>query len=125
MKIIQGADEARRTILRRGATTDMALGSGGRATTTAAFGEDLTAAENVRRIIHDVRVEGDAAVRRYTETFDGKLAYESLEVPREEIDSALRRLEPELRSALEFAAGRVRLYHEKQLRRCLASYVDD
>ena len=109
VKIIHGAEEARLTILRRG--TD--------------FGEDPRAAEDVRRIIGDVRREGDAAVRRYTERFDGKIAYEGLEVPREEIDAALKRLEPELRSALEFAANRVLTYHAKQLKRCLASYVED
>jgi histidinol dehydrogenase len=103
------ADEARRTILRRGPS----------------IGEDPGAAEDVRRIIADVRSEGDVAVRRYTERFDGPVAYTGLEVPRDEIDAALRRIEPKLRSALEFAAVRVRDYHTKQLKRCLASYVED
>jgi histidinol dehydrogenase len=109
MKIIYGADEARATILRRGSS----------------IGEDPSAAENVRRIIADVRNEGDAAVRGYTERFDGPIAYQGLEVPHEEIGWALRRIEPELRNALEFAAGRVRAYHGRQLKRCLASYVDE
>jgi histidinol dehydrogenase len=108
MRIIY-ANEARRTILHRGPT----------------IGEDAAAAEDVRRIIADVRSEGDVAVRRYTERFDGPVAYTGLEVPRDEIDAALRRIEPELRSALEFAAVRVRDYHTKQLKRCLASYVED
>ena len=125
MKIIQGADEARRTILRRGATTEMALGAAGRATTASAFGEEITAAENVRRIIAEVRAEGDAAVRRYTETFDGPIAYPTLEVPRDEVEAAVSRLDSGLRSALEFAAARVRTYHEKQLRRSLKSYIED
>jgi histidinol dehydrogenase len=106
---IVSASIARETILRRGTS----------------IGEDPSAAENVRRIIAEVRREGDTAVRRYTETFDGKLAYEGLEVPRTEVDAALGRIEPELRSALEFAAGRVRSYHEKQMRRCLSSYVEE
>lgn len=109
MKIIQGAEAARQGILKRGSS----------------IGEDPAAAENVRRIIADVRAEGDAAVRRYTETFDGPIAYEGLEVPREEIEAALARIEPALRDALQFAADRVRTYHEKQLARCLSSYVDD
>ena len=125
MKIIQGADEARRTILRRGATTEMALGAAGRATTASAFGEEITAAENVRRIIAEVRAEGDAAVRRYTETFDGPIAYPTLEVPPDEVKAAVSRLDSGLRSALEFAAARVRTYHEKQLRRSLKSYIED
>ena len=106
---IRTADEARETILRRGSS----------------IGEDPAAAENVRRIIADVRSEGDAAVRRYTERFDGSIAYEGLEVPREDIDAAVGRIEPGLRNALEFAASRVHSYHSKQLRRCLASYIDD
>jgi histidinol dehydrogenase len=109
MRIIYGAEEARRSILRRGST----------------IGEDPAAAEDVRRIIADVRAEGDAAVRRHTERFDGTLAYEGLEVPRVEIEAALGRIESELRGALEFAAARVRGYHEKQLKRCLTSYVGD
>jgi histidinol dehydrogenase len=109
MKIVIGADEARRTILKRGLTTET----------------EASAAEAVRRIIDDVRAEGDAAVRRHTEAFDGAIAYEGLEVPQNELEAALGRIEPELRAALEMAAGRIRAYHEKQLKRCLASYVDD
>jgi histidinol dehydrogenase len=109
MRIIEGAEEARRTILKRGAIS---------------AGESA-AAEAVRRIIHDVITEGDTAVRRHTESFDGPIAYPTLEVPHSEIQAALGRIETELRKALELAAGRIRSYHEKQLRRCLASYVDD
>ena len=109
MRIIEGAEEARRTILKRGAIS---------------AGESA-AAEAVRRIIHDVITEGDTAVRRHTESFDGPIAYQTLEVPRSEIEAARGRIGAELRGALELAAGRIRAYHEKQLRRCLASYVDD
>jgi histidinol dehydrogenase len=109
MRIIEGAEEARRTILKRGQIS---------------AGESA-AAEAVRRIIHDVIIEGDVAVRRHTEAFDGAIAYPALEVPRNEIDAALGRISGELRGALELAAGRIRVYHEKQIRRCLASYVDD
>lgn len=108
MKILTVA-EAHATILRR----------------TSSIGEDPAAAENVRRIIADVRSEGDSAVRRYTERFDGPIAYDTLEVPHSEIDAAFQRIEPELRRAIEFASARVRTYHQKQLKRCLASYVED
>ncbi|MGE3982916.1 MAG: histidinol dehydrogenase, partial [Dehalococcoidia bacterium] len=47
------------------------------------------------------------------------------EIPASEIDAAWHSIEPELREALEFAAGRVRRYHEGQLKRVLASYIDD
>jgi histidinol dehydrogenase len=86
---------------------------------------EASAAEAVRRIIDDVRNEGDRAVRRHTETFDGPIAYDGLEVPPSELQAALARIKPDLRAALEMAAGRIRAYHEKQLKRCLSSYVDE
>ncbi len=109
MRIVIGAEEARQTILKRGLTTEA----------------ETSAAETVRRIIADVRAEGDPAVRRHTEAFDGVIAYEGLEVPKPELQAALKRIAPELRAALEMAAGRIRSYHEKQLKRCLSSYVDE
>jgi histidinol dehydrogenase len=109
VRIVVGADEARRTILKRGPTSET----------------EASASEAVRRIIADVRAEGDAAVRRHTEAFDGTIAYDGLEVPQPELQAALGRITPELRAALEMAARRIRGYHEKQLKRCLASYVDE
>ncbi|HEU0074062.1 MAG TPA: histidinol dehydrogenase [Dehalococcoidia bacterium] len=109
VRIVIGAEEARRTILKRGLITET----------------EASSAEAVRRIIDDVRAEGDAAVRRHTEAFDGAIGYDGLEVPQSELQAALRRIAPELRAALEMAAGRIRGYHEKQLKRCLASYLDD
>ena len=109
MRIVEGAEEARQTILKRGLTTEA----------------EISAAQTVHNIIDDVRAQGDAAVRRHTEAFDGAIAYEGLEVPQSELREALGRIEPELRAALEMAAGRIRSYHEKQLKRCLTSYVDE
>lgn len=109
MRIVEGAKEARKTILKRGVTTET----------------EASAAEAVRRIIDDVRAEGDVAVRRHTEAFDGAITYEGLEVPQDELQAALKRIPADLRAALEMAAGRIRSYHEKQLKRCLTSYVDE
>jgi histidinol dehydrogenase len=125
MRIVEGAQEARRTILRRQSINDLDLGEAGRARAGAAFGEELSAMETVARIIADVRAQGDAAVRRYGETFDGPIGYEGLEIPTAELQAALGRLEPALRAALELAAARIRAYHERQLKRCLTSYVDE
>jgi len=124
MRIVDAA-EARRSVLRRKPSAELSLGEAGRKTTGGVFGEPLGAEESVRRIIAAVRAEGDAAVRRYTEAFDGPIAYEGLEVPDEDVRAALGRIGPELRAALELAAGRIRDYHQRQLRRCLSSYVDE
>lgn len=124
MRIVVGAEEARRTVLRRRPAAEMELGPAGRARTRAVFGADLTPAEAVQRIIADVRDQGDAAVRRYGEAFDG-VPYHRLEVPRAEVEAAAGRVAPELRAAIQLAAARVRRYHEGQLRRVLSSYVED
>ena len=124
MRIVIGAEEARKTILRRQPAGETPLGAAGRARTLAVFGAELSPVEAVNRIIADVRAEGDAAVRRYGEAFDG-VPYARLEVPRDEVEASLSKIEPGLRAAIELAAGRIRRYHEGQLRRVLSSYVED
>jgi histidinol dehydrogenase len=124
VRLIFGAEEARKTVLRRRLTSEVELTPAGLARTTAVMGVEVSAAEAVGRIINDVRHEGDAAVRRYCEAFDG-VPHPNLEVPGAEIDSALSTIPPELREALEFAAGRIRRYHEGQRRRVLDSYLED
>lgn len=80
---------------------------------TEIFGEVLSAEAVVKRIIADVRDNGDDAIRKYTRLYDGREPGD-LEVPREEWEGALSRIDPELRSALELAADRIRGFHEKQ-----------
>lgn len=77
------------------------------------FGEVLTAHEVVKRIIAEVREDGDQAVRKFTQLYDGRNPG-TLEVPRSEWDAALHRIGPELRSSLELAESRIRWFHEKQ-----------
>jgi histidinol dehydrogenase len=66
--------------------------------------------EAVAAILEDVRANGDAAVRRLTERFDG-VVLDDLEVPAHEISSALDRLPKELRDALETAHRRIVAFH--------------
>ncbi|HEY4376948.1 MAG TPA: histidinol dehydrogenase, partial [Acidimicrobiales bacterium] len=65
----------------------------------------------VQAILATVREHGDAAVRRYTEQFDG-VTLTDLRVPAEAIAAALDTLDPELRGALESAAAGIRDFHE-------------
>ena len=124
MRIIHGAAQARSTILRRKPASQTELTAASRERLAEVLGEELTAIESVQRIIDAVHFEGDAALRRFSEAFDG-VSYPGLEVPRDQIESALSSIEPALREALEFAADRVRRYHEDQVRRVLASYTQD
>ena len=79
------------------------------------FGEPLTAAQAVDRILEEVRVDGDEGVRRLTEAIDGA-APDRVEVPRDEWLAAYDAIEPDLRDALEVAASQIGSFHEKQRR---------
>ena len=68
---------------------------------------------DVAAISRDVRENGDAALDRYTLTFDGVLP-ENIEVPHEAILEAAANLDPSLTEAMEKAAANIRHYHSKQ-----------
>jgi histidinol dehydrogenase len=67
-------------------------------------------------ILADVKVRGDAAVIEYTNKFDRLTAsgMADLELNKAELQAALDGLPAEQRQALEAAAHRIRIYHERQ-----------
>ena len=81
--------------------------------------------ERVASILADVQQRGDAAVLEYTRRFDGLEATSvaSLEIGHAELQAALAAITPAQRSALEFAAHRVRDYHQRQLEACGRSWT--
>ncbi|WNQ11028.1 histidinol dehydrogenase [Paenibacillus aurantius] len=76
--------------------------------------------EAVQAIIESVRKEGDAAVHRYSEKFDGVKVPE-LRISEEEIRSAYERVDLEFLEAIREAAVNIRSFHEKQKR---SSWMD-
>ena len=124
LRIVEGAEAARRSVLRRRSLLEPELPAAVRASIRDAFGEELSAAEVVARIIDDVRQEGDAAVTRYSQRFD-RSSYEALEVRREEIDAAFAEVPTDLLAALELAADRVHAYHQAQARHGPRSFLHD
>lgn len=74
---------------------------------------DVTAV--VADIIAAVREKGDAALKEYAARFDGA-QLDELRVTEEEIDAAVRAVEPEFLAVLERAAANIRRFHEKQVR---------
>ena len=73
------------------------------------------ATEHVRPIIAEVRDEGAAAVRRWSERLD-RVAPPSLRVPVERIALAEQELDPQVRAALLVAIERARRVHADQRR---------
>ena len=82
---------------------------------------DLARFAEERAVVQDicarVAAEGDAALREYGLRFDGWApgGSESFEVPSGELESAAKRLAAPDRAALEFAAQRIREFHEAQV----------
>jgi histidinol dehydrogenase len=69
----------------------------------------------VRRIVADVRKQGDRALLRYAEKFDGLTETSSLCVTKEEMAAAWEAINPALRDALSTAAGQIRTFAQQQL----------
>lgn len=69
----------------------------------------------VQSIINDVRTNGDAALKKYTEQFD-RVVVDHLLVSEEEIEAAYHEISDELLAILREAAANIRDYHERQKR---------
>jgi len=98
MRILEGVAQARlvTTLAVRGAT-------------------DLAEVEPaVRRIVNDVRRNGDRAVRRYATRWDGLGKREPLRVPETVLQEAWEQSDANLQSAIEQAASNIRRYAEWQ-----------
>jgi len=98
MRILEGAAQARlvTALAGRGAT-------------------DLAEVEPaVRRIVNDVRRNGDRAVRRYAARWDGLGKGEPLRVPEALLQEAWEQTDPELQEAIKQAASNIRRYAEWQ-----------
>jgi len=81
----------------------------------ACRGNSLTALEpRVRRIINDVRRNGDRAVRRYAQRWDGLGNNQPLQVPASEMTAAWNALSREASKSLREAARNIRRFCEWQ-----------
>ena len=79
------------------------------------FGRDMSAAELVAQIVHDVRFEGDKAVLRYTKLIDKvECSIEDLLVTEAEFAAAEAQADHRVVESLQKAAANVRRYHEEQ-----------
>lgn len=71
--------------------------------------------KTVRGVLKDVQQNGDAALLKYTEMWDG-VKLTDFRVTEEEIREAVQNFDPQLKKDLEEAAQNIRYYHEAQKR---------
>ncbi|MEL4026070.1 histidinol dehydrogenase [Lysinibacillus endophyticus] len=71
--------------------------------------------KTVRNVLQDVRENGDEALRKYSEMWDG-IKLDNFRVTQEEIEEAVANFDEQLKQDLEEAAANIRYYHEAQKR---------
>ncbi len=71
--------------------------------------------KTVRNVLQDVRENGDEALRKYSEMWDG-IKLDDFRVSQEEIEEAVANFDEQLKQDLEEAAANIRYYHEAQKR---------
>lgn len=87
------------------------------------FGEDLTAAQVVERIVNDVRSNGNAAVLKYAKLIDGTdITADELLVSESEYLEAYEAADEEIVASLKRAAANVRQYHQEQMPKSWMTY---
>ena len=75
---------------------------------------DMEIERRVYDIIADVRTNGDAALKAYSEKFDG-VSIEDFKVPQEGIDAAYESLSDELKAALLKAKANITEFHSREI----------
>ena len=123
IRIIQGAQAGRASILARKPLDEYEASPDLLAAIEALFGEALSPDQVVERILADVKAQGDRAVLDYSRRID-KSNRDALRVPPNEIDAAWERTRPELRAALQLAADRIRAFYEHQYRQSWLEWDD-
>jgi histidinol dehydrogenase len=103
--------------IRRFSTVDEDFGDRLKSLLAFETAQDDSIDEVVAGILKDVKKRGDAAVLEYTNRFDKTSATHlaELEIGKDELEAAFIGLPADQREALQMAANRVRMYHEKQL----------
>ena len=114
LNIIRGAGNAENVLARIDPLDLSALPDSVLKRTRQAFGDGVTPAESVVRMLADVKRDGDAAVRHYARLLDGS-DLEDFRIPDSELDAASGQVSKELWQSLELAAERVRSYHQSTL----------
>lgn len=75
--------------------------------------ESLNIEEKVKEIINEVKLNGDKALIKYTEKFDG-VKMKKISLPKDELSKAAKKVEVEFMEALIEAKKNIEEYHKKQ-----------
>ena len=93
MRIVRGIEAGRALLERSPGYQEPELSPAAAKRTAAIFGEPLTVVQAVRRVLDEVRRDGDDAVRSFARRIDGHEP-ESIEVSPDRWEAAVRALPP-------------------------------
>lgn len=113
MLTIYDVESAQRTILKREPLNLTVYPATVLERTAQLFGAGVTPPQAVEMILRSVQLDGDEALRRWSELLDRRVP-EAFKIPTTELEQAYGRLPLALRQALEQAAGRIRRFHALQ-----------
>ena len=110
---ILDSDTARKSILRRQPWDAFDLPEEMLDANERIFGSRIGPDEAVRRILADVRTDGDSAVRKWTKKLDG-VDLDDLYVDSQTIQKEIANLDQDVCEALALAAERIENFHRRQ-----------
>jgi histidinol dehydrogenase len=113
LRIFDNLSEAQSSILKRESLREYSVPDWLRDSLAKLFGEPVTPADAVSRIIRSVRDKGDAALLDWNRRIDNA-DLDTLLVSENEIAAALNTIPAEVADALRLAADRIRTFHAKQ-----------
>lgn len=108
------AKEAKQTILKRLPPDEIKVTEAMLDRIEGTFGERIQPEEAVRRVIRDIRQQGDKALTNWSNKLDGFPKDASFRVPAEDIQRSVEFIKPEELEALKTAAQRIRDFYAKQ-----------
>lgn len=126
LPVVVGAAQARASVFQKRVVNESALSEAERGLIAKLYPEagEMSADDTVRRIIDEVRRDGDAALGRISEALDG-FAPDPIQVSDAEFAAARASVDAGLIGALQAVAERVRQYHEVQLENAIRSFEQD
>ncbi len=112
MKKVNGFRQAKALLSRRKVSTDYEVSGKIKKSLMEMFGTD-NPEEAVKKIIKEVRCQGDEALYEYTQKIDG-VKLDSLEITKEQMEKARNEVGSRLITALKLAADRIYNFHLEQ-----------
>jgi len=80
---------------------------------TRPAGDDERIAESVKAILKEIKKNGDKAVLNFAKKFDG-LAGSKILFSKDDIEDAAKKINPELKNAIDIAAKNIKKFHKQQ-----------